>query len=101
MDDASNNETSTETPNKNIAFAEFDAMKDALSALRATYVHRNIADESSAADKWWTAKFAAAEQLLETVDDSNPEEMLAIARLANAEIAMMGGIGLPPVNETS
>jgi len=82
-------------------FAEFDAMKDALGALKAAYVHRNIADESSAADKWWTAKFAAAEQLLETVDDSNPEEMLAIARLANAEIAMMGGIGLPPVNETS
>jgi hypothetical protein len=101
MDDASNNETSTETPNKNIAFAEFDAMKDALSALRATYVHRNIADGSSAVDKWWTAKFIAAGQLFETVDDSNPEEMLAIARLANAEIAMMGGIGLPPADGAS
>lgn len=99
MDDASNNETSTETPNKNIAFAEFDAMKDALSALRATYVHRNIADGSSAADKWWTAKFIAAGQLLKTADDSNPEEMLAIARLANAEIIMTGGIGLPPTEK--
>ncbi|WP_314267406.1 hypothetical protein [Corynebacterium matruchotii] len=78
MDDASNNETSTETPNKNIAFAEFDAMKDALSALRATYVHRNIADGSSAADKWWTAKFIAAGQLLKTADDSNPEERLRL-----------------------
>ena len=97
MGDSSNNETGAETSNRNIGFAEFDAMKDALGALKAAYVHRNIADESSAADKWWTAKFAAAEQLLETVDDSNPEEMLAIARLANAEIAMMGGIGLPPV----
>lgn len=74
-------------------------MKDALSALRATYVHRNIADGSSAADKWWTAKFIAAGQLLKTADDSNPEEMLAIARLANAEIIMTGGIGLPPTKK--
>ena len=98
MGDISNNETGTETPNKNIAFADFDAMKDALSALRAAYVHRNIADDSSAADKWWTAKFIAAGQLLKTADDSNPEEMLVIARLPNVEIAMMGGIGLPPAD---
>ena len=69
-----------ETSNRNTGFAEFDAMKDALGALKAAYVHRNIADENSAADKWWTAKFIAAGQLLETVDDSNPEEMLVIAR---------------------
>ena len=53
-----------------------------------------IADGSSAADKWWTAKFIAAGQLLKTVDDSNPEEMLAIARLTNVE-----GIGLPPTKK--
>ena len=44
------------------------------------FTSRNIADGSSAVDKWWTAKFIAAGQLFETVDDSNPEEMLAIAR---------------------
>ena len=56
MGDTSNNETGAETPNRNIGFAEFDAMKDALGALKAAYVHRNIADESSAADKWWIYK---------------------------------------------
>ena len=90
-----------ETPNRNIGFAEFDAMKDALGALKAAYVHRKVADDNNAAEKWWSAKFQAVRQLLETVDDSNPEEMLAIARLANAEIAMMGGIGLPPADGAS
>jgi len=33
----------------------------------------------------------------ESPSSSIVEKMLAIARLANAEIAMMGGIGLPPV----
>ena len=101
MGDTSNNEMAAETPNRNIGFAEFDAMKDALGALKAAYVHRKVADDSSAAEKWWSAKFQAVRQLLETVDDSNPEEMLAIARLANAEIAMMGGIGLPPADGAS
>ena len=96
MSDINNNEMGAETPNRNIGFAEFDAMKDALSALKATYIHRKVADDSSAAEKWWSAKFQAVRQLLKMVDDSNPEEMLAVARLANAEIAMMGGIGLPP-----
>ena len=37
MSDINNNEMGAETPNRNIGFAEFDVMKDALSALKATY----------------------------------------------------------------
>ena len=37
----------------------------------------------------------------ESPSSSIVEKMLAIARLANAEIAMMGGIGLPPADGAS
>ena len=75
------------------AYAAYDAMHDAVSTLKAAYLRRLLYAEHAEAEKQCEMRLAQVEHMHRSVDLTNVEGLLGVARTAIDELAAIGGLG--------